>query len=263
MAFFALFMDHASSLVRRAWGGVLLPQIEKAMLEVELRAKKAAKVPLQTPYFEDIEEGKKGGGEMPKKKKENARKTGSEGVVGVENFGKNTQHITGTPTKAHLKDYTPFKNINNEKGEKEMEIEELERAYKLEIFYKLQQIMQVLLHQLQQQYKPLHHKTVFKYFIQHVYDAIDYSLLYKLNLLSNPLRAIGPLAETAKEEEKFSFFDVNDVEPQILKTDGTLVPAPLAMFQQQQQQLQQLQQMHQQQQQQHQQQQQLPQGGGL
>ncbi|KAL8446663.1 hypothetical protein Emag_004670 [Eimeria magna] len=94
------------------------------------------------------------------------------------------------------------------------------------MFAHLNQLSQYFVNDVIQRYKLLQNKVYFKYFTDHVNKAVEFSLLYSLMLLANPVRPVGELAHLAYDEDKPDLADVSDTEAQILTPDGRLIPAP-------------------------------------
>ncbi|KAL8271457.1 hypothetical protein Esti_004658 [Eimeria stiedai] len=148
---FAMFMDDMSSLVRKAWSVLWLPQIKRALAAAE------------------------------------------EKVANVSDA---------------------------------REAERVAVKQRVGMFAHLNQLSQYFVNRIIQQYKLLQNKVYFKYFTDHVNKAVEFSLLYSLKLLGNPVTPVGELAYLAHDEDKRDLADVPDTEAQILTPDGRLIPAP-------------------------------------
>ncbi|OEH78549.1 hypothetical protein cyc_04716 [Cyclospora cayetanensis] len=104
------------------------------------------------------------------------------------------------------------------------EAERLALQEKARTYKRLIQTSEDLLGEIVQQYLPLQKKNFFKYFLNHVSAAIDFSLIYSLKLLPRPVSPVGPLAHLAAEEGKLETSEFDD-SLHILMPDGELVPA--------------------------------------
>ncbi|XP_026192352.1 uncharacterized protein LOC113147130 [Cyclospora cayetanensis] len=101
------------------------------------------------------------------------------------------------------------------------EAERLALQEKARTYKRLIQTSEDLLGEIVQQYLPLQKKNFFKYFLNHVSAAIDFSLIYSLKLLPRPVSPVGPLAHLAAEEGKLETSEFDD-SLHILMPDGEL-----------------------------------------
>lgn len=102
---------------------------------------------------------------------------------------------------------------------------------KARCFARLIQVSRYLVNEVIEQYKPLQNKNFFKYFTEHVNSAVEFSLIFALKLMARPVSPVGGLAHLAYEEEKMELADTPDADPQILTSDGKLVPASPSLLQ--------------------------------